>query len=60
MKAAAKLGWNFIGIGMPLLSYVNTRPRHWINDFTDQQELGRIFDSIGIKSVFPMSLRGGD
>lgn len=48
IKASEKLGWNFIGVGAPMLSFVDARPRHWIGDFTDRPALDRIFDAIGI------------
>jgi phosphoglycolate phosphatase-like HAD superfamily hydrolase len=47
MKASMELGWNFIAVGEPILSYIDSRPRYWIKDFADIRELDRILDDIG-------------
>lgn len=51
MKASSQLGWKFIGVGTPILSFVDTRPQHWINDFMDKQNLDHILDIIGITTA---------
>ena len=48
MKASKQLEWNFIGVGTPLLSFVDPRPQHWIDDFTNREEIDQILNSLGI------------
>ncbi len=46
LKASMELGWHFIAVGEPILSYVNDRPQFWIKDFTDDQVMSAILEKI--------------
>ena len=46
LKASMELGWHFIAVGEPILSYVNDRPQFWVKDFTDDQVMSDILEKI--------------
>ncbi len=48
LKATMKLGWPFIAVGEPILSFVDDRPRFWIKDYTDRHKLYGILERIGV------------
>jgi len=48
LKASNELGWPFLAVGEPILSFVDRRPQFWVKDFTDPDQLKNIFLQIGI------------
>ena len=46
LKASMELGWHFIAVGEPILSYVDDRPQFWVKDFTDDQVMSAILEKI--------------
>ena len=49
LKASRELGWPFIAVGEPILSFVDRRPEFWVKDFADMDRVKNMLLQISLE-----------